>query len=110
MVDSRRRNKENKKENLSTQRKEVSSKQKQAVKSEQKDSSSELSSNGLSDGKSHQLEEIMGCTEWQGQLVFLIKWLNEPDPQVVPAAIANIKYPQRVIEFYEKRIVWDQNM
>lgn len=61
---------------------------------EKSDPSSLLSKGDGADGQCHQVEEIIGCTEWKGQLVFLVKWVNEPDQQVVPAAIANVKYPQ----------------
>ena len=60
---------------------------------ERADSSGFTSNGEVSDGKNHQVDEIIGCTERQGQLVFLMKWLNEPDPQVVPAAICECEIP-----------------
>lgn len=52
-------------------------------------------------------EEIIGATPKDGQLSFLIKWMNLDEADIVPAKIANVKYPQHVIHFYEKRLNWN---
>ena len=51
-------------------------------------------------------EEILGASNQNGQLSFLFKWLNTNDVELVPAKIANEKYPHHVIHFYEKHINW----
>ena len=51
-------------------------------------------------------EEILGASKQNGQMLFLFKWLNTDDVDFVPAKIANVKYPQHVINFYEKRLNW----
>ncbi|VDN22059.1 unnamed protein product [Gongylonema pulchrum] len=51
-------------------------------------------------------EEILGATSVGGQLTFLIKWKGSERADMVPAAVANKKWPQLVIGFYEARIQW----
>jgi hypothetical protein len=51
-------------------------------------------------------EEILGAGPIDGELNFLVKWKNTDDADIVPAKIANVKYPQHVIKFYEKRLNW----
>lgn len=51
-------------------------------------------------------EEILGATETNGEVHFLIKWKGVNDAELVPSKIANIKIPQMVIAFYEARLTW----
>lgn len=39
-------------------------------------------------------EKILGATDAGGELMFLIKWKNTNDADVVPAKVANVKCPQ----------------
>ncbi|VDN17922.1 unnamed protein product [Gongylonema pulchrum] len=54
-------------------------------------------------------EEILGATSVGGQLTFLIKWKGSERADMVPAAVANKKWPQLVIGFYEARIQWKES-
>lgn len=57
-----------------------------------------------------EVERIMGVTDTSGdQLMFLIKWKNEEETELVPAREANTKVPQLVIKFYESQLTWKTN-
>ena len=51
-------------------------------------------------------ERIVGATESDGVLQFLIKWKGCEEVDTVLAKEANHKCPQIVIDFYEERLTW----
>lgn len=49
-------------------------------------------------------EKIVGATNVSGNLMFLIKWTNEEEADLVSSEVANKECPQLVIKFYEARL------
>ena len=57
-------------------------------------------------GRGLEAKEIVGATDDGGKLKFLINWKGGPQTDIVLAKEANVKCPQVVIKFYEKRLCW----
>lgn len=49
---------------------------------------------------------IIGCTDQQGELKFLIKWKNTDEVALLAAVEASKRWPQMVIRFYEDKLTW----
>ncbi|XP_018325719.1 chromobox protein homolog 1 isoform X2 [Agrilus planipennis] len=51
-------------------------------------------------------DTIIGATDASGELMFLMKWKGCEEADLVPARQVNIKCPEIVISYYEKKIPW----
>ncbi|KAI7807022.1 chromobox protein homolog 3b [Triplophysa rosa] len=49
---------------------------------------------------------IIGSTDRQGELMFLIKWKNTDEVALLSAREASKRWPQMVIGFYEDKLTW----
>jgi len=54
------------------------------------------------------IEKIIGATNLNGSLAFLVKWVQIEEPQLILAEVLNIQCPQSVIAFYEARYKWSE--
>lgn len=61
------------------------------------------------DDSNYEPERIIGATELDAQLMFLIKWKNMNKADLITADIARIACPQLVISFFEERVAWNHS-
>lgn len=53
-------------------------------------------------------EKIIGATDINGELAFLVQWKSSNKAMLIPNKLAREKCPQLVIDFYEQRLAWHQ--
>lgn len=52
-------------------------------------------------------ESLVGITQADGQLLFLVKWKNRDELELVPSEETRKHVPHMVIDFYQDRIIWN---
>ena len=70
-------------------------------------SSADLSSELRGFDRGLKAETIIGATDSDGEIMFLVQWENCDEADLVPAKLANIKCPHLVIQFYEQNLKWE---
>jgi chromobox protein 5 len=68
---------------------------------------SSSSSDSSSDEADSIPQEIVGAFQSHGLVIFCVRWQGTGQISPVPAEVANIKWPQMVIAFYERRTTWN---
>lgn len=61
---------------------------------------------GADPSTSPEPESIIGSTDRNGELMFLIKWKGTDDVALLSAREASARWPQMVIGFYEDKLTW----
>ncbi|ODM93288.1 Chromobox protein 5 [Orchesella cincta] len=74
--------------------------------SEEKEVDGQEESNASGVDVAPEPENILGVAIDKGKLWFLIKFQGKDEKKLVCSKRANIKWPQKVIEFYEERILF----
>jgi len=54
-------------------------------------------------------EKIITVIHVNGELLFMIKWQGAEEANFVPARVANEKYTEMVIDFYQNKLKWRNN-
>lgn len=54
--------------------------------------------------ETNQVEEIVNVRNDHDEILFRIKFFDEDEPQWISSSIANRKYPQAVIAFWESQV------
>lgn len=54
-------------------------------------------------------EKIIGATDQEGQLLFLVQWKGKNKAQLVASKVVRKHCPDLVIDFYEARLTWQQD-
>lgn len=60
--------------------------------------------NGFDRGEG--VSRVLGASDVTGELMFLVKFDENDSAEMIPSIICNLKCPQKVIQFYEERLVW----
>lgn len=56
----------------------------------------------------HKVDKILGASEINGQIQFVLKWKDRDEPTMIVSAVANVKYPYHVLDFYESCMEWEE--
>ncbi|KAM4818619.1 chromobox protein homolog 3-like [Thomomys bottae] len=60
-------------------------------------------------GRGREPERIISAEQSSGGLMFVMKWKDSDETELVPAKEANVRCPQIVIAFYEEIITWNSS-
>ena len=60
--------------------------------------------------KGFEPERVLGVKKLKksGKLKILIKWKHEPLCELIPNRLVRKKFPEMLLDFYEKNLSWDE--
>lgn len=93
-------------ENVEKKRK-ITPKKKLAKKSVQEQTDGN-SNDGNGFARGYSVENLVGITQEEDQFLFLVKWHQTDEMEMVPSAEVRKFVPEMMIDFYESRITWKQ--
>ncbi|CAL8291027.1 unnamed protein product [Merluccius merluccius] len=98
------------KEELSEQEAEIVSVHEQQMYREQRDSVADNQKRDVTPASLEgylEPECVIGSTDKNGELMFLVKWKDSGDVALLPAREASARCPQAVVDFYERKLTWN---
>lgn len=104
--DSKKNEEKKRRRNSDSAKKDGNAKVKKLSEKKEDDNDNEDAADKGGFEAGYEPEKIIGATEVNGELAFLVQWKGGNKAQLIPSKLARVKCPQLVIDFYEERLTW----